>query len=171
MELVGRKCVLRPLRAEDAASLAAHANNRNIWINVTDYFPHPYSLEDARNFIAIRLARENPVETFAITVGAEPVGIIGTRAGVDVHRRTAEAGYWLAEPYWGRGIVTEALALVTQYAFQHFELDRIEAHVFGWNPASARVLEKVGYTFEGRLRNACFKDGKVTDDLVYAVLR
>lgn len=171
MQLEGKHCILRPLHPDDAASLAAFGDNRNIWINVSDYFPHPYTLEDARHFIAHRLENEGPADTFAISVQDLAVGVIDVRIGKDVHRRTATAGYWLAEPYWGRGIATEALTLITPYAFQHFVIDRIEANVFAWNPASARALEKAGYTFEARLRNACFKDGKVTDDLVYSVLR
>lgn len=171
MRLVGARCSLRTLRPEDAPSLAAFGDNRNIWINVTDRFPHPYTLEDARIFIGRRLETPEPAVTLAIAVEDLAVGVIEVRAGTDVRRRTAEAGYWLAEPYWGRGIMTEALTLITAYAFERFEFDRIEARVFAWNPASARVLEKAGYTFEGRLRRACFKDGKVTDDLVYAALR
>ncbi|MBI5095465.1 MAG: GNAT family N-acetyltransferase [Candidatus Hydrogenedentes bacterium] len=171
MEIVGKLCVLRPLRVDDDVSIASLGNNRNIWLNVTNHFPHPYTIEDARAFIARRLETPGPPRTLAITLQDTAVGVIDVDLKSDVYCRTAVAGYWLGEPYWGRGIVTEALRLITNYAFQTFEIDRIEASVFAWNAASARVLEKAGYTLEGRHRKASFKDGKVTDDLVYAVVR
>ena len=89
----------------------------------------------------------------------------------DVYSKTAEIGYWLGEPFWGRGIATTALKETTAYAFAHFEIERLQAHVFEWNPASARVLEKAGYTLEGRQRRHVFKDGRIGDALLYARLR
>jgi len=89
----------------------------------------------------------------------------------DVDCKTTEIGYWLGEPFWGRGIATAALKQTTEYAFQTFGLERIQAHVFAWNPASARVLEKCSYVLEGRLRHSIFKDGRLTDSLLYARIR
>jgi ribosomal-protein-alanine N-acetyltransferase len=99
------------------------------------------------------------------------VGSIGLRLQADVYRRTAEIGYWLAEPYWGRGIMTEAVRAIAEYGFTTFEIARIEADVFARNVASARVLEKAGFTLEGVLRNRITKDGGTMDALLYAVVR
>lgn len=75
-------------------------------------------------------------------------------SGHDVHRKTAEVGYWLGEPFWGQGIATTTLGALTEYAFANFDLARLEAAVYEWNPASARVLEKCGCVLEGRLRKS-----------------
>ena len=99
------------------------------------------------------------------------VGGIGILLQEDVHRRSAEIGYWLGEDYWGRGIVTEAVRRVTDWAFENFDLCRIFAHVFAWNPASMRVLEKAGYEYEGRLRQSVTKDGQTIDQVIYAIIR
>ena len=93
------------------------------------------------------------------------------RVGSDVHRRTAELGYWLAEPLWGRGIMTAAVRAFVPACFETYELDRIFATASSNNAASARVLEKAGFAFEGRLRKNAFKDGEVLDSLIYAVVR
>jgi RimJ/RimL family protein N-acetyltransferase len=88
-----------------------------------------------------------------------------------VHRKSAEIGYWLGEPFWGRGIITKALAAMTKYAFSNFDLIRLYAYVFETNPASMRVLEKAGYKLEGRLRKSVIKDGQILDQMVYAMLK
>jgi RimJ/RimL family protein N-acetyltransferase len=164
------RSTLRPYRREDEASLVRHANNRNVSRNMRDRFPYPYTAADAREWTA-RVSAQSPVANFAIVVGGEVVGGIGVEPGTDVHRRSAEIGYWLGEPFWGRGIATEALRAVTEYAFQTFDICRLEAGVFEWNPASARVLEKAGYTLEGRARLAVVKDGRIGDRLLYALVR
>jgi RimJ/RimL family protein N-acetyltransferase len=109
--------------------------------------------------------------SYAIVVDGEAVGGIGIVLQPDVFRRSAEIGYWLGEQYWGRGIVTEALRALTEYAFANFDLCRIYAGVFESNPASMRVLEKAGYAFEGRMKKAVTKDGKTMDDFIYAITR
>ena len=166
----------KPARAEvrswklsDADALVRHANNRNIWLNLRDAFPHPYSKRDARAFLKMVTERK-PETMFAIAVGAEAVGGIGFVLHPDVERVSAEIGYWLAEPFWGRGIVTEALATVTAHAIEMHGLTRIYAVPFAWNAASCRVLEKAGYVLEGRLRKSAIKDGKLTDQLQYAFI-
>ena len=88
-----------------------------------------------------------------------------------VNRRSAEIGYWLGEPFWGQGIATKAVGALTDYAYAHLDLIRLYATVFEWNPASARVLEKAGYAHEGRLRKSVTKDGKIIDQLLYAIVR
>ncbi|MGH7406412.1 MAG: GNAT family N-acetyltransferase [Candidatus Methylomirabilales bacterium] len=104
-------------------------------------------------------------------MGGEAVGRIGLDLQTDVHRRSAEIGFWLAEPYWGRGIATEAVRAMTDFAFATFDLCRIFAGVFEWDPASVRVLEKAGYAYEGRLRKSVTKDGQTIDAFLYAVVR
>jgi RimJ/RimL family protein N-acetyltransferase len=170
MRLVLNRCEIRSWERRDVRSLARYANNRRIWRNVRDQFPFPYSTADAE--VWIRTARSMRPETaFAIAVDGEAVGAIGIELKDDVYRRSAEIGYWLGEPYWGRGITSEALAALTHWVFAHFALDRLYAHVFEWNPASARVLEKAGYELEARMRQAVIKDGQTIDVLLYAVLR
>ena len=139
-------------------------------MNLRDRFPHPYSLEDARNFI--RMAQQKEPESFlAIEVGGEAVGSIGFTPGTDVERVSAEIGYWLGEPYWGRGIVTEAVKAVTAFAFDQFEFTRIWAVPFEWNIGSCRLLEKAGYSLECRMKKSVKKDGQIVDQFLYAKTR
>lgn len=169
-ELKLNTCTLRPWRVGDEASLARHANNYNIWRNVRDHFPHPYSLEDARYWVA-QAGSEMPPTNFAIVVDGAAVGGIGLVFFEDIHRCAAEIGYWLGEEFWGRGIMSEAVRALTAWAFENFALHRIFAGVLEWNPASMRVLEKAGYQFEARLRKAVIKEDCVMDDFIYAVVR
>ena len=170
MELVLEKSVLRSWRMSDAASLARHANDRNVWRNLRDQFPHPYTPADAESWVGA--VREMVPETsFAIAVGGEAAGGFGLKQGVDVYRRQMEIGYWLGQSHWGRGIVTEAVVAMSNFAFENFAICRLYACVFEWNPASSRVLEKAGYVFEGRHRNSVTKDGQTIDELVYALVR
>ena len=111
--------VVRPWRADDAQALQRHANNRNIWLNLRDIFPHRYTIENAQGFLAF-IAQEQPPATFAIATATEAIGCIGLRMGEDVHRRTAELGYWLGEAFWGRGIMTEAVSAFTKLAFENY---------------------------------------------------
>lgn len=154
----------------DVDSLVKYANNRNISINLRDAFPYPYTAEHARDWIQLA-SGQNPETNFAIAGPQEAIGGIGLRLGEDVFRLTAEIGYWLGEPFWGRGIATSALMAMTDYAFAEFGLERIHAHVFEWNPASARVLEKAGYCLEGRLRKSITKEGRTIDRFLYAKIR
>ena len=170
MKLRLQSCIVRSWQQGDQASLAHHANNRNVWINLRDRFPHPYTPDDARNWLRHVDATE-PETNFAIAVGGQAVGGIGFTLHDDVYRRSAEVGYWLGEEFWGRGIAAEALRAVTEFALSAHDLCRLYAHVFEWNAASARVLEKAGYTFEGRLRRSVTKDGRTIDQLLYAFVR
>jgi len=170
MEIQLSKSMLREWRRGDEESLVRHANNVNIWRNLRDSFPHPYTLADAKHWIEVANPGA-PITSFAIVVEAEAVGGIGLVLWEDVFRRSAEIGYWLGEEYWGRGIVTEAVRAVTEYAFANFDLCRIYAGVFEWNAASARVLEKAGYEFECRLRKSITKDGRTVDELIYTMIR
>jgi RimJ/RimL family protein N-acetyltransferase len=164
-----KTCDVRSWQTSDVESLVAHANNRKIWLNLRDAFPHPYTKHDAREFIRAIRTRE-PETTFAIAVNGDAVGSIGFVMHGDVERVSAEIGYWLAEPFWGRGIATDALKAVTEYAIATYRLTRIYALPFAWNTASCRVLEKAGYVLEARLRCSAIKDGKLTDQLQYAFI-
>lgn len=167
MEMRLKTCTIRNWRAGDAAQLALYANNHNVWRMLRDAFPHPYTLNDARSFI--RFANfGSPVTHFALEVEGAAAGSIGLVLKTDVYRKTAELGYWLGEPFWGRGIATEAVSALTEYAFSTYDLVRIFAGVFEGNAASMRVLEKAGYTQEARLRKNAFKEGRIIDELIYA---
>lgn len=167
MEFELKQCLLRPWQKEDAGSLARYANNRNIWLNLRDAFPHPYSVSDARQFIRMTGKRDD-LTIFAIEVNGEAVGSIGFHPNSDVERVSAEIGYWLGEPFWNRGITTEAVQAVTRYAVDQYQLARVYAVPFEWNAASFRVLEKAGYQLEGRMHRSAVKDGKIIDQLLYA---
>jgi RimJ/RimL family protein N-acetyltransferase len=164
------ECCVRNYTAGDAEALVRHANNRNVSINLRDRFPYPYTRADADAFLAAVWAQQ-PESDFAIASPAEVIGGIGLQRQNDVHRLSAEVGYWLAEPFWGRGIATRALGAFSDWVFATTALERLYAAVFEWNAASARVLEKAGYTLEGRLRRSVVKDGKIIDQLLYARLR
>jgi RimJ/RimL family protein N-acetyltransferase len=171
MELTLPVGAVRAWRSADAPSLAHHANDRRIWRNLRDRFPHPYGLSDAEAFLTMALAMTPPTY-FAIAVDEQAVGGIGYTLHDDVERVSAEIGYWLGAEYWGRGIMTAAVRGVTRFAFsQHHDLCRIYAVPFDWSTASVRVLQKAGYRLEGRMRRSAIKDGQVTDQLLYAILR
>jgi [ribosomal protein S5]-alanine N-acetyltransferase len=158
---------IRSWQETDAESLATNANNRKIWRNLRDAFPHPYSAAEASAFIRSALT-QIPETRFAIVVDGQAVGGIGFMLHDDVERVSAEIGYWLGEPFWGRGIMTEAVQAATKYAVQTHRLTRVFAVPFEWNHASFRVLEKAGYTLEARLRRSAIKDHQVIDQLLYA---
>jgi RimJ/RimL family protein N-acetyltransferase len=160
-------CTVRSWRADDVASLVVHANNRKIWINLRDRFPHPYTKSDGQVFIRAS-RRMQPESNFAISLDGAAVGGIGFHLQSDVDRVSAEIGYWLGEQVWGRGIATEALAAVTRYAIEEHGLTRLFALPFAYNTASRRVLEKAGYVLEARLHRSAIKDGAVVDQLQYA---
>ncbi len=163
--------VLRDWAPDDAAALAHHANDRRIWRNLRDQFPSPYTLLDAERWIAY-VATMAPRTAFAIAVDGHAVGGVGWVCRPDVEHVGAELGYWVGAAYWGKGIATAAVRAATRLAFdRHPELLRLFALPYGSNAASARVLEKAGYTLEGRLRRNARKDGVVEDSLMYAILR
>lgn len=168
MELNCGPCKVRSWREDDKRSLPRHANNRKVWLQLRDRFPHPYAAEDATAYMQ-HVALQDPEVSFAIDVAGEAVGGISLMLHDDVERCSAEIGYWLGEEFWGGGIVSAALRSITEYAFETFDLTRVFALPFAGNAASVRVLEKAGYVFEGVLRRSAIKDGKVLDQLMYAI--
>jgi len=161
-------CRIRPWRPDDAADLAKHANNRDVWRNMRDAFPHPYTIDDAKQFIALAGAM-NPETFFAVAVDGHVVGGIGYTRHTDIERVSAELGYWLGAEFWGRGIMSAAVAAFSSAVFaRHPELRRLYAVPLAWNPASARVLEHAGFQLEGRMHQSAIKDGVVVDQLLYA---
>lgn len=170
MELKSGDIELRPLRYADKITLANLANNKKIWNNLKDEFPHPYLIEDAEKFIDNAKFQE-PQVNFAITYNYEFAGVIGIILQADVYRKGAEIGYWIGEPFWNKGISTAALKLATDYGFTTLNLERLHAGVFYFNQESIKVLEKCGYKLEGISRNAVFKNGNLIDEHRYAKLR
>lgn len=168
MTLEGALCTVRHWRAADADSLVAHADNVKIAEHLRDRFPHPYTKSDARAFLAHSAAPGGRELNLAVEVEGQAAGAIGLNPGTDVERYSAEVGYWLGEVYWGRGIITEALVLLTEHAFARLNLLRLFALPFAANAASARVLEKAGYQKEGLLRASAVKFGRPRDQLLFS---
>ncbi|HRK34477.1 MAG TPA: GNAT family protein [Candidatus Hydrogenedentes bacterium] len=172
MELVGANCILRPWLPRDAESFVKHANNHNIWLNMMERYPYPCTLEMAEEWLDDPKHQEKPYSSFAISIDGEAVGGMGYTPLTDIHRTTVRAGYWLAEPYWNQGIMTEAFRMMCDYIFAELpEIHRIEAIVFEWNPSSCRVLEKCGFIQEARMKKAGIKDGTIIDIFLYARTR
>ena len=167
MEIRCPTCLLRPLVPEDAESLARHANDREGWRNLRDLFPHPYTVDDARAYIAAAAGR-TPRTSLGVVVDGEAAGNVSLRPGTDVERASAEIGYWLGRAFRGRGVMTDAVRAATRYAFAELGMHRVWAVPFAHNAASARVLEKAGYVFEGRMRRSAIKEGVVVDQLLWA---
>lgn len=162
-------CV-RSFTLDDAEAIVKYANNRHVWINLRDSFPHPYTIHDAKKWLK-SVKKQSPETSWAIASSTEVIGGIGIHVQPDVFRQTVEIGYWLGEPFWRKGIATAAVRAVVEYAFANFNIQRVQAGVFEWNPASARVLEKSGFRLEARMRKTVVKDGHIIDQLLYVILR
>ncbi|MEL7535763.1 MAG: GNAT family N-acetyltransferase [Pseudomonadota bacterium] len=158
---------LRPLALQDAPALATIANDRDIWLNLRDAFPHPYTVDDAAGFIAHAQAQRRP-EAVAIEFAGDVAGVIGATRGTDVQMVGAEVGYWLGRAFWGRGIVTNALMAYRDWVIPAWQLTRLFALPFADNHASCRVLEKSGFVREGVLRASARKNGVLKDQAMYA---
>ena len=170
MELTGTGFTLRGWKPEDAASVQKNANNPHIADFLLDRFPAPYTLDDAMSWIAL-MQNQDPMLSFAIDIEGDAVGAVGLELRNDIYRKAPLIGYWLGKDYWGHGIMTEAVKLVTAYAFANLDVVRLQAGILGNNPKSMRVLEKSGFTKEGILRNAIFKNGVVLDEHIYGLVR
>ena len=166
------ECKIREWKLEDADGLAEMLNNKNILNNLRDGLPYPYTKSDAEEYITSMLsADKTKTFAFAITADDKVVGSIGVFRCDNIHFRTAEMGYYVGEPYWGKGLGTSAVKQASSYVFEHTDIIRIFAEPFAYNMASCRVLEKSGFKFEGLLRNNAFKNGKVVDMKMYSLIR
>lgn len=164
------KCKIRYWLKDDFSTLAKYLNNKKIWDNCRDSLPYPYSESDAQQFIQFVL-NQNGQNNYCIEVNQEAAGNISFARGIDVERHNAELGYWLAEPYWGKGIMTQMLVLAISSYFFHTDVICIYANVYAGNMSSMRVLEKTGFRKCGIHRNACFKNGKFLDCHYYELLK
>lgn len=160
---------IRKWHLDDANNLAYALNNKNVQQNLRDGIPFPYTIEDAKAFISEMLKCND--FAWAIVVENKAIGSIGIFRKDNIHNCTAEIGYYIAEPYWGKGIVTKAVKSACDYVFENSNILRIFAEPFIYNTASCRVLEKAGFTLEGVLRKNAMKDGKVIDMKMYALIK
>ena len=162
---------LRPWQKNDRSILAALANNISIWNNVRDRLPHPYTLQHARAFIKY-CKKQDPPHVLAIDVNGHLAGCIGLELQDDIFRISAELGYWIGEPYWGRGVATEAVKQMLEYVFEAFPvLSRIYAKVFEYNKASMKVLERNGFHLESVQKRSVIKNNEIIDEFVWVKFR
>lgn len=161
---------LRPWSMDDLDSLVKNANNFNIAKFMTNGFPHPYNAENGKMFITFA-NQDATKHILAIDVAGQAIGGIGIHLQTDIHCKNAELGYWLAEPFWGHGIITKAISQMVDFAFNTYNINRVFARPFGTNKASQRVLEKAGFVLEGQLEKVLFKNGEYLDELIYAIRR
>ena len=171
--LILKTCTIRPYREDDAEDIAREADNPRIAIWMSNTFPHPYRNEDALRWINLATSASPPLN-FAICHfdGDKPIGSIGLKTHDDIHYRTMEIGFWVGEKHWGKGIMREAVQAFSMWTFETFKhVVRLEAEVFEGNDASARVLEKAGYTFETRKILSAEKAGTLMNLLIFRKLR
>lgn len=165
-------CKIRKWELSDAKDLASALSNTKIQDNLRDGLPYPYTEQDGADYISAMLsADESETFAFAITIDGKAIGSIGVFRQGNIHRQTAEMGYYIAEKYWGKGIMTEAIKQTCKYVFDKSDIIRIYAEPFAHNAASCRVLEKVGFQYEGTLRKNAIKNGKVIDMKMYSLLK
>ena len=165
-------CKIRKWELSDARDLATALSNKKIQDNLRDGLPYPYTEQDGKEFISAMLAaNENDTFAFVITVNGKAIGSIGAFRQGNIHRQTAELGYYIAEEYWGKGIMTEAVKQLCDYVFSNTDIIRIYAEPFAYNIGSCRVLEKAGFQYEGTLRSNALKNGNVFDMKMYSKLK
>jgi len=180
---------IRSLHVDDAAMCAHHGNNYKVWINMTDMFPYPYTLQDGEKWIKLNENKEHWIQgvpsssmpgsspslilpNYAITLKGAFIGGIGLKPQTDIERRNAEVGYWIGEEHWGKGYMTVVLQAFIEWVWNTFpDLVRLDARVAGRNPGSGKVLKKAGFELEGVRRKGIFKDGKLDDCMLWALLR
>jgi RimJ/RimL family protein N-acetyltransferase len=162
---------LRPWAHADAAAFLRLADDREIWLNLRERFPHPLTLPTAELWIADHVEARPPLHAFAVLAAGELAGGVALRRREEPHAICADLAFWVGRPFWGRGIATAAVRAATTHAFDALGLERVQAFVYDWNAASSRVLERAGFALEGRLRRYVLKDGRSGDALLYARLR
>ncbi|TCD07159.1 N-acetyltransferase [Pedobacter frigidisoli] len=158
---------LRPFHLNDVNALVKYANNFNIAKNLTNKFPFPYQDEDGEAFIELALSHR-PLQIKAIVINDEVVGSIGVHPLSDIYSRSAEMGYWIAEPFWGKGIVPLAVKEMLKYGFETFDIERIFARTSHVNLASQQVLKKIGFILEAELKGTIFKYDEYFDELIFS---
>lgn len=163
--------ILRNLRVEDAESLVKYANNKKIFDNMRDAFPHPYTLKNAVEYIKICNEASDTKLIYGIDYNNEIVGCIGGFVDEDIYIKTCELGYWIGEPHWGKGIVSESIKLMTEQLWKRFDIVRIYAEPFEGNYGSRKVLEKAGFELESIKKKSVFKNGEVQNSCIYVKLR
>ena len=161
---------LRPFQSSDVPALQRAANNRKIADSLRDSFPYPYTLQQAEEYISA-LKDRNPQTDFVIEADGAFAGRIAVDLKDDIYRTTAEIGYWIAEPYWGKGIASEAIGQMTAYVKQHFNRPRLFAVCFESNTGSRKALERNGFRLEAIRQKAVIKNGVIMNDCVYVLIR
>ncbi len=162
---------LRPWQHSDLPALVRNANDQEIAANMTDTFPHPFTIPAGEAFLQ-RVIGDTPAKVLAIEIDGEVCGSIGIFPQHDIFHQNAELGYWLARKHWGKGIMTSAIQQIVDHGFENFPgIDRIYARPFGSNYASQRALDKAGFLLEAKFKGTILKNGKVDDELVYAIRR
>ena len=160
---------LKNIRSIPVKELQILANNEVIARNLKDGFPHPYTLTNAKDFI--RLARQGLLgHAFGIFNDDTFIGIGSIVPQRDIYRNNGEIGYWLGQPYWGKGYGKKTVELLTAYAFEKLNLIRVFAGVFANNKASMKVLENSGYKLEVILKSSIVKNGIIADEYLYSIL-
>jgi len=163
---------LKKWRLDYVKDIAKYANNKKIADNLRNAFPYPYTEDDAKRYINHCIIKEGDGQVCrAIVVDGEAVGSIGVFFRDDVYSKTAELGYWLAENFWCKGIMTRAIAQVCEMIFSEYDVVRIYAEPFANNIGSRRVLEKAGFILEGIMKNSVFKNDTIQDSCMYAMLK
>ncbi len=172
MNLIGQKINLRYTSLDDADSVAKYCAEKDI--SQFTIIPHPYTTQNAIDFISTCIAERESSTSLHCGIEnketKEIIGMIDLNSINQTHRR-GELGYWLAKPFWGQGIMLEATNLLTIYAFEKLNLERIYAHVQPENRSSWKVLEKAGYEREGLLKKYLCKNGTMLDRYIYAKLK
>jgi len=162
---------LRPWEWTDDVALVRVGDDRDIWLNLRERFPHPFTIPAAHLWLADQAAGSGPPMSFAILRHDELAGGIRLTRRTDAHFMCADLTFWIGREFWGHGIARVAVKLATAYAFEGLGLERVQGFVFDWNPAGAKVLESNGFALEGRLRHYVQKDDRLGDALLYARLR
>jgi len=153
-------------------SLSKHANNKKIAENLRNGFPHPYTINDAENYIKFCIEKDGQNQLCrVVSVDNQAVGSIGVFLKDNVYSKSAELGYWLSEYFWGNGIMKDAIVQMCELAFKNYDIVRIFAEPFSTNTASCRVLEKAGFECEGKLKKSIYKNGKFCDSYIYAFVK
>ncbi len=153
---------LREYQLQDVDQLVALADNENVSRYMIDTFPCPYTEKDARWWIGQGSCAPGMI-TRAIEVEGQLVGGIGLTEQAGWRAHVAEVGYWLGEPYWGKGYATTALRLMCGHAFSELQIRKLYATVLAPNKASMRILYKCGFTFVGVLEDEVAKHGRYYD--------